>query len=128
MSGDIGAGTTHAALRYGQALLASGPPGFVQLAGGTNHHTATKFQALNRDRPGHPQSIPASYPERAVTPYLWRGCLRQLRPSSISVPSYQSWGTGKSLLARWSQGIGLAPLGRLRQRPSPLMPLQQSKL
>jgi hypothetical protein len=68
MSGDIGAGTTHAALRYGQALLASGPPGFVQLAGGTNHHTATKLQALNRDRPGHPQSIPASYPERAAPP------------------------------------------------------------
>jgi Fe-S-cluster-containing hydrogenase component 2 len=84
MSGDIGAGTTHAALRYGQALLASGPPGFVQLAGGTNHHTATKLQALNGDRPRRPRSIPASYPERAVTPYLWRGRLRQLRPSSIS--------------------------------------------
>jgi Fe-S-cluster-containing hydrogenase component 2 len=68
MSGDIGAGTTHATLRYGQALLALGPPGFVQLAGGTNHHTATKLQALNRDRPGHPQSIPASYPERAAPP------------------------------------------------------------
>jgi hypothetical protein len=68
MSGDIGGGTTHATLRYGQALLALGPPGFVQLAGGTNHHTATKLQALNRDRPGHPQSIPASYPERAAPP------------------------------------------------------------
>jgi hypothetical protein len=46
MSGDIGAGTTHLTLRYGQTLLDQGPPGFVQLAGGTNHHTATKLQEM----------------------------------------------------------------------------------
>ena len=68
MSGDIGAGTTHATLRYGQELLASGPPGFVQLAGGTNHHTVTKLQALNGDRPGRSRSIPSSYPKRVAAP------------------------------------------------------------
>jgi Fe-S-cluster-containing hydrogenase component 2 len=46
MSGDIGKGTTHATLRYAQKVLQSGPPGFVQLAGGTNAHTVTKLRQL----------------------------------------------------------------------------------
>jgi Fe-S-cluster-containing hydrogenase component 2 len=43
MSGDIGKGTTHATLRYAQKVLQTGPPGFVQLAGGTNAHTVAKL-------------------------------------------------------------------------------------
>jgi Fe-S-cluster-containing hydrogenase component 2 len=39
MSGDIGPGTTRTTLRYGQRVLQEGPPGYVQLAGGTNHQT-----------------------------------------------------------------------------------------
>jgi Fe-S-cluster-containing hydrogenase component 2 len=46
MSGDIGKGTTHAAIRLGQKVLAAGLPGSVQLAGGTNQHTAQKLKAL----------------------------------------------------------------------------------
>lgn len=46
MSGDIGKGTTHATLRYAQKVLQAGPPGFVQLAGGTNSHTVDKLGAL----------------------------------------------------------------------------------
>lgn len=46
MSGDIGAGTTRAAIRLGQQVLAAGLPGYVQLAGGTNHHTVPKLRAL----------------------------------------------------------------------------------
>lgn len=46
MSGDIGKGTTHATLRYAQKVLQTGPPGFVQLAGGTNAHTVAKLQQL----------------------------------------------------------------------------------
>jgi Fe-S-cluster-containing hydrogenase component 2 len=45
MSGDIGAGTTLAAVRYGQKVLEAQLPGFVQLAGGTNHYTVPKLQA-----------------------------------------------------------------------------------
>lgn len=45
MSGDIGAGTTHAAVKLGQKVLAAGLPGYVQLAGGTNSHTVTKLRA-----------------------------------------------------------------------------------
>lgn len=47
MSGDIGHGTTTATIRYGQKVLASGLPGYVQLAGGTNSHTVEKLRQLN---------------------------------------------------------------------------------
>lgn len=46
MSGDIGDGTTHAAVKLGQKVLAAGLPGYVQLAGGTNRHTVPKLRAL----------------------------------------------------------------------------------
>lgn len=41
MSGDIGKGTTHTTIKYGQRVLGAGLPGYVQLAGGTNAHTIT---------------------------------------------------------------------------------------
>jgi Fe-S-cluster-containing hydrogenase component 2 len=44
MSGDIGAGTTHAAIKLGEKVLAANLPGFVQLAGGTNHYTVPKLR------------------------------------------------------------------------------------
>jgi Fe-S-cluster-containing hydrogenase component 2 len=44
MSGDIGAGTTHAAIRLGEKVLAANLPGCVQLAGGTNHYTVPKLR------------------------------------------------------------------------------------
>ena len=43
MSGDIGKGTTRAALQYGEKVLHSDLQGFVQLAGGTNPHTVSKL-------------------------------------------------------------------------------------
>ena len=46
MSGDIGAGTTHATIRYAQKVLLNGPPGYIQLAGGTNDHTVPRMKAL----------------------------------------------------------------------------------
>ena len=44
MSGDIGSGTTHAAIKLAQKVLNAGLPGYVQLAGGTNNHTLTKLK------------------------------------------------------------------------------------
>ncbi len=44
MSGDIGAGTTHAAIRLGEKVLAAELPGYVQLAGGTNNYTVPKLR------------------------------------------------------------------------------------
>ena len=44
MSGDIGIGTTRAAVKLAQKVLAAGLPGYVQLAGGTNQHTVNKLK------------------------------------------------------------------------------------
>jgi hypothetical protein len=46
MSGDIGAGTTHAAIKLGEKVLTANLPGYVQLAGGTNHYTVPKLREL----------------------------------------------------------------------------------
>lgn len=46
MSGDIGDGATRATIKYGERVLRSPLPGFVQLAGGTNRHTVPKLKAL----------------------------------------------------------------------------------
>ena len=45
MSGDIGDGTTRAAVKLGQKVLAARLPGYVQLAGGTNSSTVAKLKA-----------------------------------------------------------------------------------
>jgi Fe-S-cluster-containing hydrogenase component 2 len=44
MSGDIGAGTTHAAVRFARKIIDANLPGYVQLAGGTNGYTITKLR------------------------------------------------------------------------------------
>jgi Fe-S-cluster-containing hydrogenase component 2 len=46
MSGDIGKGTTHAAIKLAMKVLSAGLPGYVQLAGGTNHHTVSKLESM----------------------------------------------------------------------------------
>ncbi len=46
MSGDIGIGTTRAAVKLSEKVLAARLPGYVQLAGGTNHHTVAKLKAV----------------------------------------------------------------------------------
>lgn len=46
MSGDIGAGTTHATIKAAQAVLTARLPGHVQLAGGTNQYTVEKLKEL----------------------------------------------------------------------------------
>jgi Fe-S-cluster-containing hydrogenase component 2 len=46
MSGDIGKGTTHAAIKLAQKVLASDLSGYVQLAGGTNGHTVNKLKEI----------------------------------------------------------------------------------
>ncbi|MDJ0555406.1 MAG: LdpA C-terminal domain-containing domain [Microcoleaceae cyanobacterium MO_207.B10] len=45
MSGDIGAGTTRAAIKLSQKVLDAELPGYVQLAGGTNNSTMAKLEA-----------------------------------------------------------------------------------
>ena len=45
MSGDIGAGTTHAAVKFAKKIIDANLPGHVQLAGGTNNYTITKLMS-----------------------------------------------------------------------------------
>ncbi len=45
MSGDIGKGTTHAAVKFAQKILQANLPGYVQLAGGTNGYTVNKLKS-----------------------------------------------------------------------------------
>jgi Fe-S-cluster-containing hydrogenase component 2 len=47
MSGDIGKGTTHAAIAFAQKVLQANLPGYIQLAGGTNDYTVSKLQQAN---------------------------------------------------------------------------------
>lgn len=47
MSGDIGPGTTLAAVNFAQKVLAASLPGYVQPAGGTNNCTVEKLKAAN---------------------------------------------------------------------------------
>lgn len=56
MSGDIGDGTTLAAVKLGQKVLAAKLPGYVQLAGGTNSYTVAKLKAMGLLK-GTPPSI-----------------------------------------------------------------------
>ncbi len=51
MSGDIGKGTTHAAIALAQKVLSANLPGYVQLAGGTNDYTVTKLKTARMLQP-----------------------------------------------------------------------------
>jgi hypothetical protein len=86
MSGDIGDGTTLAAIKLGQKVLASGLPGYVQLAGGTNSYTVAKLrelELLKRGREGERERGKNSppYPFTSSPPH----------PSHISGIAYGSY-------------------------------------
>jgi hypothetical protein len=51
MSGDLGDGTAHAAVRLLEQVAPLAPPGPLQLAGGTNQHTVELVERLARRRP-----------------------------------------------------------------------------
>jgi Fe-S-cluster-containing hydrogenase component 2 len=46
MSGDIGKGTTRAAVNLAQKFIQANLPGAIQLAGGTNEHTVAKLKVM----------------------------------------------------------------------------------
>jgi Fe-S-cluster-containing hydrogenase component 2 len=71
MSGDIGNGTTRAALQLCQKVLSLNlPRGFVQLAGGTNASTVAKLQASNIKASGVAYG---SYARKLVAEFLEAG-------------------------------------------------------
>lgn len=84
MSGDIGIGTTKAAIQLGQQVLKAELPGYVQLAGGTNHHTVPKLRSLNLLQPFTKppnlaeDGIPLNSPSRYITGVAYGSYARAL--------------------------------------------------
>ncbi|MGB3296302.1 MAG: LdpA C-terminal domain-containing domain [Phormidesmis sp.] len=79
MSGDIGRGTTHAAIRLAQKVLASDLSGYVQLAGGTNQHTLPKLDALEMlNKPSKNAKENAKERHRAVAGIAYGSFARRL--------------------------------------------------
>ncbi|MGI8502583.1 MAG: circadian clock protein LdpA [Hassallia sp.] len=83
MSGDIGDGTTHAAVKLAQKVLAAELPGYVQLAGGTNSYTVAKLKAMGLLRKG--RLLGENSPQVVPLPPS------PLPPSSISGIAYGSY-------------------------------------
>ncbi|ELR98094.1 circadian clock protein LdpA [Gloeocapsa sp. PCC 73106] len=95
MSGDIGLGTTHAAIKLAKKVLKAGLPGSVQLAGGTNNYTVTKLIEQNLlktgDRSSHPYVAGVAYGSYArslLLPILDE--LEALNPSLPHLEDYPS--------------------------------------
>jgi Fe-S-cluster-containing hydrogenase component 2 len=89
MSGDIGAGTTHAAIKLGEKVLAAGLPGYVQLAGGTNHYTVPKLRergllppATSKDKHVHGVAY-GSYARVLLSPLLDRLAATTTNPNKL---------------------------------------------
>lgn len=85
MSGDIGNGTTIAAVKLGQKVLAAKLPGYVQLAGGTNSYTVAKLKAMGLLKKAEEQG--AGGRGEKFSPLLPAPC----PPSSISGVAYGSY-------------------------------------
>jgi hypothetical protein len=98
MSGDIGDGTTHAAVKLAQKVLAAKLPGYVQLAGGTNSYTVAKLKAMGLLRKageawcggsvvGKKNNFSPPSPPPPLPPLDIRYCIRQLRPCTAVIDS-----------------------------------------
>ncbi|PSR19731.1 4Fe-4S ferredoxin [filamentous cyanobacterium CCP3] len=68
MSGDLGKGTTHAAIRLAQKILQAGLPGYVQPAGGTNGYTVSKLLDLGLINNAPSASYLNSHPSGLASP------------------------------------------------------------
>ena len=75
MSGDIGKGTTHAAIAFAQKVLQAKLPGYIQLAGGTNDYTVEKLR----------QEKMLRQPNLPLNPH---GCARFNSVSGVAYGSY----------------------------------------
>ncbi|QKQ77510.1 circadian clock protein LdpA [Nostoc sp. TCL240-02] len=85
MSGDIGDGTTIAAVKLGQKVLAAKLPGYVQLAGGTNSYTVAKLKTMGLLKEAEGQGVKSR--GKISSPLPPAPCL----PSSISGVAYGSY-------------------------------------
>ncbi len=114
MSGDIGRGTTHATIRLGRKVLAAGLPGWVQLAGGTNHHTAPKlkelglFQQKSSVKPSVAGIAYGSYARTLLSPFLETIDRLTMSSKTNDVPElfWQAVETAYSLVSPLKEGNG----------------------
>jgi Fe-S-cluster-containing hydrogenase component 2 len=94
MSGDIGDGTTLAAVKLGQKVLAAQLPGYVQLAGGTNSYTVAKLKTMGLLKEAEGQACPpASIAGVAYGSYarvLLSPILDQLENKEVSKTNFQA--------------------------------------
>ena len=78
MSGDIGKGTTHAAVRLAQKVINSDLEGPIQLAGGTNEHTIVKLREAGLWQPFKSSSQLVPVKPRAVSGIAYGSFARHL--------------------------------------------------
>ncbi|MDY6939004.1 MAG: LdpA C-terminal domain-containing domain [Cyanobacteriota bacterium] len=129
MSGDIGAGTTTAAVKLSQKVLAAGLPGYVQLAGGTNHHTVDKLKATgllpsaaegDEGQPGNsPLARVAGVAYGSYARKLLSTVLEQLEPvQTIAISSIdRSHSTRPQSAIGQADNLQITPVLRLEDRP-----------
>ncbi len=106
MSGDIGDGTTIAAVKLGQKVLAAKLPGYVQLAGGTNNYTVPKLRSMGLLRgrageaweageeitpppPQHPTSPSPQHPTPSIAGVAYGSYARVLLSSVLDQLEYE---------------------------------------
>ncbi|MBD2111928.1 MULTISPECIES: circadian clock protein LdpA [Cyanophyceae] len=93
MSGDLGKGTTHAAIRLAQKILDAGLPGYVQPAGGTNGYTVDKLLNLGLVNTAFPPQPDASQPNAWSSQQVGMADSDiALAPKTISGIAYGSYG------------------------------------
>ncbi|AFZ04457.1 circadian clock protein LdpA [Calothrix sp. PCC 6303] len=85
MSGDIGDGTTLAAVKLGQKVLAAQLPGYVQLAGGTNDYTVAKLKSMGMLKSKESQVLSPKYE------FTTKNLTPQTHNSKISGIAYGSY-------------------------------------
>ncbi|MEL6472028.1 MAG: LdpA C-terminal domain-containing domain [Cyanobacteria bacterium J06623_4] len=88
MSGDIGKGTTHAAVRLAQKVLTASLPGYIQLAGGTNQYTVFKLRELGLWQPSKACSEGMSVNARGVAGIAYGSYARRLLMTEIGQTHY----------------------------------------
>jgi len=85
MSGDLGRGATRAAITYARQALVAALPGYVQLAGGTNHHTAPRLRELGLISPAPGPTVAGiaygSHARKLVLPWMMPAPTAEEAPS-----------------------------------------------
>lgn len=129
MSGDIGDGTTRAAIKLGQRVLEANLPGYVQLAGGTNSHTVAKLKAMGLLKQNSMDSeetlVQTLSPSEIASPWEYMAVRRE-GLSTSQLESVQS-SPQLQLPSRYIAGVAYGSFARVLLAPV-LNQLEQSRV